>query len=1056
MKFILPMFFGLLCWNGPLSAQLQAAYFMDHPTLTPDGQTVIFTFETDLWQVPSTGGRASRLTAMEGVESHAKVSPDGQWLAFTSNQNDNNDIFVMPLEGGAIRQLTYHQAGDELTSWDWDSQTLYFTSSRYNRMSTYSVSIEGGTPKRLFGHYHNIMHNVVKHPETGELFFNETWESSTFQHRKGYKGAYNPDIKSYNPITKEYQEYTDHEGKDFGVTIDQNGNVYFLSDEYNGEYNLYQLENGAKKRLTDYTTSARHPHVNANGSKIVFQKDYQLFLYDTEAGTTSKIDVQILRNPVLEKTQDFDVSGEISAFDVADDGKKMAFVSRGELFVSDVKGKFIKQLETDPLGRVLEVNWLKGDTTLIFSQTVGGYQNWFTIKADGSAATQQLTDDSQNNRNFAFNSDKTKAAYLSGRNEVRLMDLETMESELLLEEELWGFYNDVPRFSPDDRYLVFSAYRNFERDIFVYDLENKEKTNLTKTGLSEYQPFWSPDGKYLFFASNRTGPNYPRGTGDAKLFRLPLQKFDEPYKSDKFEELFEKEEEDKEENDEDKEEDENDDEEVDEDEEVEVVIDFEDVIERMERIGPRFGSQNSPYVIQDDEKTIVLYGSNHDEGDSKLWKTVFEPFESPETKEIEGAKTASVDIQTAKDKHYLLFGGDIYTLNLEGNKVEKIEVKHKFQRQLQAEFEQMFYETWANLEENFYNETFHGVDWQAMREKYEAYLPHLNNRADLRLLLNDMLGELNTSHFGFYSSGDEEDVFYGFQTMATGLDFATDNPYQITHIVKNGPADKVNKDIEVGDVLVAVNGKTIDPAQNREMYFTQAAQDAEITLTLERNDQQHNVKLHPTSYTSVRNNRYDEWVAANQKRVDKQTDEQVAYVHMKNMGGGELNNFMEEMTAEGYHRKAIILDLRYNTGGNVHNDVLQFLSQRPYLQWKYRGGAMSSQPHFAPAAKPIVLLINEQSLSDAEMTAQGFKELKLGTIIGTETYRWIIFTSGKGLVDGSFYRLPSWGCYTLDGKNLERTGVAPHISVENTFVDRIEGNDPQLDRAITELLQQLD
>jgi tricorn protease len=161
------------------------------------------------------------------------------------------------------------------------------------------------------------------------------------------------------------------------------------------------------------------------------------------------------------------------------------------------------------------------------------------------------------------------------------------------------------------------------------------------------------------------------------------------------------------------------------------------------------------------------------------------------------------------------------------------------------------------------------------------------------------------------------------------------------------------------------------------------------------------------------------------------------------------------MTSEAYHRDALILDLRYNTGGNVHDKVLQFLSQKPYLQWKYREGALTVQPNFTPAGKPIVLLVNEQSLSDAEMTAAGFKQLGLGKIIGTETYRWIIFTSGKGLVDGSFYRLPAWGCYTLDGKNIEKEGVTPDIFVPMNFKDRLENRDPQLDRAIEEIMKEL-
>ena len=176
---------------------------------------------------------------------------------------------------------------------------------------------------------------------------------------------------------------------------------------------------------------------------------------------------------------------------------------------------------------------------------------------------------------------------------------------------------------------------------------------------------------------------------------------------------------------------------------------------------------------------------------------------------------------------------------------------------------------------------------------------------------------------------------------------------------------------------------------------------------------------------------------------------------MKDMGQGELEKFLIDMTRDLNKKDALIFDIRYNTGGNVHNEVLNFLSQKHYLNWKYREGSLSPQPNFAPADKPIVLLINEQSLSDAEMTAAGFKALKLGKIIGNETYHWIIFTSGVGLVDGSFVRMPAWGCYTLDGKDLEKNGVKPDILVINTFEDKINGRDPQLDKAIEVILKQL-
>lgn len=248
----------------------------------------------------------------------------------------------------------------------------------------------------------------------------------------------------------------------------------------------------------------------------------------------------------------------------------------------------------------------------------------------------------------------------------------------------------------------------------------------------------------------------------------------------------------------------------------------------------------------------------------------------------------------------------------------------------------------------------------------------------------------------------------------------------------------------------------MDNKENREKYFINPKFKDEITLTFLRNDKEFSINLHPASSGSVKNLLYDEWQDANQNYVDLKSKDRIAYVHMKNMGGSELSKFKEDlMSSEEANKDALILDLRYNTGGNVHDGVLQFLSQKKYLQWKYREGKLTGQPNFGYANKPIVLLINEQSLSDAEMTAAGFKELGLGTVVGTETYRWIIFTSGKGLVDGSFYRLPAWGCYTLDGKNLESEGVSPDIYIGENFKDRLDGNHPQIDKAIEIIMNKL-
>lgn len=1032
-------------------AQSKDTYFTLNPTLTPNAEYVIFSYEGDLWKVPTMGGNAFRLTAMEGNETNPSVSPDGKWLAFSSNQFGNDDVYVMPLNGGEITQLTFHESNDNVSSWSWDNSKIYFTSNRFNSITTYSISINGGTPERLFEHFFNTIHNVVEHPLTDEIYFNESWESGRFAHRKRYKGAYNPDIKSYNLKTKEFKQHTTFIGKDFGATFDKKGNLYFQSDEANGEYNLYTLQNGAKKQLTNFSTSIMWPKVSANGEKIVFRKDYQIYVYDVASGKTSIPNIDIFKNNTINKEQSYNIKGKITYFDISPDEKKIAIVSRGKLFVSDIKGKFTQEIETNSKEAVQEVKWLKNNKTLLYSQSDKGYYNWFSINADGTSKESQLTNTATNNRQLTLNSDRSQGIYISGRNEIRLLELSTFKSIAVVTDELWGFYNSKPYFSPDDNYIVYNAYRDFETDIFTYNIATKQVLNLTNTKVSESSPIWSPDGKYVYFSSDRLHPSYPFGTNNSKIYQMALEKFEEPFKIEKYNSLFEEEKSEAK----DKKNEDNDDEKEKEKIKPTVIINTTNLMDRLKTISPNYGEQENPSVIEKDKKIYIIYTSNHSEGKSQLWKTILEPFEKDKTERISDKNVKNYQLVSAKKNNYILIEGAINTLDITANKLEEIMIDYSFNKSLSREFNQMYYEAWAGVEENFYDENFHGQDWQKLRDQYARYLPFVTSRENLKLIFNDMLGELNTSHFGFTSNGKEEEVYYGTKTLGTGILFKNDEPYVIERIIKQGPTDITGKNIKTGDKLVAVNGIKIDENENREKYFSAPIFENEISLTLERNGEQFSVNVHPVSNDAIRDLLYDEWQDENQNYVDSKSNNQIAYVHMKNMTEGELNKFKEDLVSSEANKNGLILDLRYNTGGNVHDEVLSFLSQKTYLNWKYREGKLTGQSNFNYGNKPIVLLVNEQSLSDAEMTAAGFKELKLGTIVGTETYRWIIFTSGKSLVDGSFYRLPSWGCYTLDGKDLESEGVSPDIYSPENFKDRLNGNQPQLEKAIEVILKKL-
>jgi tricorn protease len=1036
-KLILPLwflFFGVIFLPDGFT---QNPYFISDPTVSPDGESIVFVYENDLWRVPASGGTAYRLTSLEGKVSVPRFSPDGQWLAFTSTRDNNANVYVLPASGGEIKQLTWHQSDDRVDSWSWDSRFIYFHSSRENMSSVFKVSLDATTPQRLFPAYFNLEHHLVEHPQTGAYIFTESWESLRFPQRKRYRGEHNPDILSYNAANDQFFSITSYEGKDMWPTIDRSGNIYYVSDEFNGEYNLYVYSQDEIRQLTVFDHSIGRPQVSADGRIVAFTKGYQLHVYDVAAGETKRIEMNLFQSPITDLEQSFDVKGKISSFDVSPDTKKIAFISRGELFVSDAEGKFVRKLSIHPLERALEVKWLADNKTLLYTRTQDGWANLFTINADGNGAEKQLENRQQTTRNLSLNAERTSAVYLSGRDELRILDLSDFTSQLLVKDEMWGLYNPVPYFSPDGKHVVFTVIRAFEQEIMVHHLESGETINLTRSGVSQRQPSWSPDGKYIYFVSDRVTPSYPRSNTQNNIYRIPLYRFQKPMRKDAFNELFAE----NEEND-----------------TLPPVVRFDltDLQNRWEEIRVNGGVQWSPLVFEHKNGQYLFFVSNHEAGKMALYKREFAPFEEDKTDKIEGPNPGSdPQIVNIKDKFWILAAGNIHELKPSANKMEAIDIRYSFSRNLANEFTQVFYETWTTLEENFYDDDFHGVDWQETLDYYATFLPHLRNRENLRALLNDMLGELNASHMGFSSSGEEEEPFFKRETAETGIIFSNANPYKVDRIITASHLDITDETVLPGDLLVAVNGRDIDEANSRDEYFYFAERPDELTLTFQRDETRFDVNMLSHSPADISNLLYDEWIKENRIYVEENSGNRIAYVYMKNMGAESLEQFLIDMTTYGYKKDALLFDIRFNRGGNVHDDVLQFLSQKPYLKWKYRGGALAPQPNFAPAAKPMVLTINERSLSDAEMTAEGFRQLGLGQIIGVETYRWIIFTSGKSFVDGSFCRLPSWGCYTLDGGNLEMQGVAPDLEVRESFHDRLHNRRPQLDRAIEELLKQL-
>jgi tricorn protease len=1016
----------------------QGVVFASRPSLSPDGSTIYFSYGGEIFTVPSSGGVALKIISMDGNKTSPKVSPDGKYLAFCSNEQGNYNVYVVPLSGGDIKQLTFHDSPDMPVGWSPDSKRVYFESSRYNSISTYSVSIDGQTPVRLFSHYFNTIANLTENPVTGEYYFNESSESYRFATRKGYRGDHNPDIKSWNPATSEYKELTDYRGKDIWPMVDKAGKLYYVSDEVNGEANI--VRHSDKKYLTTFKESVQYPSISYDGSKIVFIKGYRINILDITTGKSSEPKIEIANSRIASKSSY--PLGRPQSFAISPDGKKLAVSFRGLLFVSDTKGGFVKQLPTPADERVDEVLWSSDNKTLYYTRTNGGWTGIFRQKADIPGGEEAVYTPESSVRSLTISPKNDKIVFIGGGKSLMALDIATNKTSELSKHEFWAFQGYGINFSNKGDYITYTAVNLFERDVFVYDFKLGKCINITNSANFENDPAFSANGKHLYLLSNRMNASFPRGAS-TQLYRVALQRIDTPFESDEYDKLFGAKGPKR---------------------DSTISIELENIHRRFVPVMGR-GEQNNPFIVLRGDKSYLLFNSNH-EGDWGCYVQEIKDWDQKPPQKIKGAGSLGTFRNGGKE----LFAMDresLYRIDPASASATKIEIKHTFEKSNMDEYNQMFYEVWANLEQNFYDPKFHGVDWRAKRDYYKKFLPLVNSRDNLRTLLNDMLNELNSSHMGFQTGGREEETLIKYSTASTGLIFVEGNPYVLDRVVRGSRADFAGNPLKQGDELIEVNGVKVDKLKNREFYFTSSVVPKEISLRFSRVEPapaakssagnitrtEFTVKLHTMNTFFLRSLLYSEWEDWNRAKVNELSGGKIAYLHMSDMSPEALEKFVIEMNTDVVHKDAFILDLRFNNGGNVHREVIDFLNQREHFRWSHRDNPKVSHPNVTPANKPFVVLINERSLSDAEVTSNGIKSLKMAKLIGTETYRWIIFTSGARLVDGSMVRLPGWGCYTLDGKNLEFEGVSPDIYIRNTFKDRLESKDPQLETAVKELLK---
>ncbi len=1051
------------------------------------GDRIVFTYEGDLWLASTEGGAALRLTTHEGGESFAKFSPDGRSIAFTASYDGGSDVYVMDVDGGMPRRLTYHPAADYVQEWFPDGEWILFRSRGRTypdrEYSLWKVHVNGGMPVR------------VPIPQGGLATVSEDGKgvaynpiSREFATWKRYQGGMAMDLWICRLEEGRFDRITNYPGNDSWPMWIGN-RIFYVSDESKiANIFCFSLEDQGVTQVTRYDTyDVKYPSRGGPGDHaIIFQNAGELHLLDTDTGASRKVPIAIPSDRVPVRDAHIPVENHVGHFSLSPTGVRMLFDSRGDLFTVPVKKGTPRCLtEGTPGSREKNPAWSPDGRWVAFYSDRTGEEELYLVDRKGEGAWIQLTRSAKGYRlQPAWSPDSKYLAFADKYLQLNLVDVEARTAKVIDRAgvdtgwEDWGIQEYS--FSPDSRWLVYTKVVASQLEsIFLYSLDEEKVHEVTDASRNDFSPSFDPDGKYLYFLSDRTF-NPIMGHLDqnhvfldmTKPYLLILKKGGpSPFKPEEADEVVKEEEADalakeeakagigageavsgKKEGD------------------GKLPIDTDGFARRVVEVPVSAGTyfrlqavKGGFLYLEKRDREFLKYQTVNDRSGpgfdlhrfdmksrkpSKLMSSVGNVHLSWDRKKMVYRAGAAFGVVDAGSKASTGDG----RVGLSG-------VYAKVDRS--AEFMQMFNEAWRIERDFFYDPNHHGVDWSAMGEKYRALVPFCGNRADLNYLIGEMIGELNAGHTYVY--GGE----MGFKTDAPrinvglpGVDFDVECPgdyYRIAAVLPGDNADPAYRSplfapdcgVKDGDYLIALDGEEVKKGDNVYARLM-GKRRALVTLTYNGSPGLEGAKTYTFEpIGSERSLRYLRWVEGCRRKVDAATDGQVAYIHIPDMMVGGLVEFAKTFYAQHY-KKGLIIDDRYNGGGFTGDMILDRLERKLWSLTKPREGAILRNPENAFFG-PMVLLINQHTGSNGEYFATAFRAKKLGTIVGMRTWGGAVgIEPHQDIVDGGTVTPPQYAPYspfTLEW-DFEGFGVVPDEEVENRPSDVLAGKDAQLGRAI--------
>jgi Tol biopolymer transport system component/C-terminal processing protease CtpA/Prc len=1079
----------VLTLTGPTLQAADEALWLRYPVISPDGSTIVFSYHGDLWVVPASGGTATPLTLHEAHDSMPVWSRDGSTIAFASDRYGNFDVWTIAAAGGEPTRLTYHSANDTPTSFDPEGSAVLFSSARLDAATNvqfptgaqpelYAVSLEGGMPRQVL----STPALYAVHDRNGNRVAYSDWKGYENRWRKHDDSSFASDLWMLDVGSGEHTQLTELGHDDRQPVWGAGDETLFFLSERSGSFNVWQLDPADPAAATQVTNHSDHPvrflSASAAGD-LAYAYDGTIWVRPAGAGESRRLTVSIAADRRTNRRQRLDVSSSISEYVLSPDGGEIAFIARGEVFVTSADHGATRRITNTP-EQERSVSFSPDGRSLLYASERGG--SWSLYRSD-------LTDDDEPDFFNAtaieerpvlvdqaeafqprFSPDGKEVAYLHERTELRILNLNSGDSRTVLPGDINYSYRDGDQWfewSPDGTRLLvdFLSPTRWSREIGLVAADGEgELINLTRSGYEDFIGHWVLEGEAAIWFTDRYGSRQQAGwpaqfdvhlaffTEAAwdrwRLSEAELEQVEEKEKKDK------KKDEGKEDGDE-KDKDEGEDEDEDEiklPDPVDIKLDgLEDRTIRLTTHSSRLGDA---VLTPDGER--LLYLARFEKG-FDLWSY---QHRKQEIKLLAKLNAEGVgDLVVDKEGKHVFFLADqaLKKVEISSAKVKPVKLTALMELDAEAERAYIFEHVWRQTLKKFHDPGMHGADWPALKQVYSRFLPHISNNWDFAEMLSEMLGELNASHTG---SGHRPQHAHADSTASLGL--FPDPEWQqagvrILEVIEGGPLQKAETRIKAGIVIEAIDGKTIAAGANwYPLLNNKAGNPVRLNLRdLEQDETWHEV-VKPISSDRLRQLLYERWVRGRRAEVERLSGGRIGYAHIRGMSDGPFRQVFEDVFGRELTKEAIVLDTRFNGGGNLVEPLTVFLSGETYMTARPRGQLVGSEPSMR-WTKPSIVVQNEGNYSDAHCFPVGYRTLGLGETVGTQVPGTCTAVWWEPQQDRSLYfGIPEVTWVDVEGDPLENKHFDPDHWVDNDPKLEAEGRDQQLEKAVEVLLAKLD